>query len=111
MTVITPTSAIMTGKTRSKIVKFKWQEQSPPPHEFEAIACPEEEGGFSVFATNYPGVISQGDTPEEAQSNIAEAFMAMLESRRKHGEKMDFSLAPWIEVTPNCRRLRIRVDG
>ena len=107
---ISPLSALI-GKPRNKIVRVKWQKQEPPPHEFEAVACPEEEGGYSVFAANYPGVISQGDTLEEAEANVREAFTAMLESRRKHREKMAFSFSPWMEISPNCKRLRVKVDG
>jgi predicted RNase H-like HicB family nuclease len=88
-----------------------WTNTSPPPHEFAAIACPEEEGGFSIFAANYPGVISQGDTLEEATANIAEAFLAVLDSRRRHGEAMEFSIRPVVDIPNNCVRLRIKIDG
>lgn len=108
-TVITPIPRALVGP-RGRIVRFKWQVQGPPAHEFWAAACPEEEGGYSVFAINYPGVVSQGETLDEARTNIAEAFLAMLESRRKHGEEMLFSHKP-IELPGNCERLRIRVDA
>jgi predicted RNase H-like HicB family nuclease len=42
--------------------------------------CPEEEGGFSVFALNLPGAISQGDTEEEALSNIREACSGVIKA-------------------------------
>jgi predicted RNase H-like HicB family nuclease len=93
------------------IVRITWRQQCPPSHEFTAIACPEDEGGYSIFAANYPGVISEGDTLDEAKQNIAEAFLAMLESRRKHGEGMAFSNDPPIGVSAGCIRLRIRVDA
>ncbi len=110
MTKISPI-AIPNTTPRGTIVRVKWQQQSPPPHEFEAVACPEEEGGFSVFAINYPGVCSQGETVEEAKANVAEAFMAMLESSHQHGEQLEFSFSPWMNVPTNCVRLRIKVDG
>jgi predicted RNase H-like HicB family nuclease len=99
------------GKTQGRIVRVAWLQQSPPPHEFAAIAFPEDDGGFSVFALNYPGVISQGDTLDEAKANIAEAFLAMLEARRNNGEQLEFSHAPTLELTDSCIRLRIKVDG
>jgi predicted RNase H-like HicB family nuclease len=42
--------------------------------------CPEEEGGFSVFALNLPGAISQGDTEEEALANIREACSGVIKT-------------------------------
>jgi len=85
--------------------------QSSSPHEFEAVLCPEEEGGFSVFALHYPGVISQGESLEEAKANIAEAFLAVLESRRKHGEPMEHSSRPVVDDTPDCLHIRVTIDG
>jgi predicted RNase H-like HicB family nuclease len=108
MTVLSP----MSVKTvvQGEIVRVKWSRQSPRAHEFVAIACPEDDGGYSVFALNYPGVISQGDTLDEARTNIAEAFSAMLEARRKRREEMAFSQAT-IDVPPNASRLRVTVNG
>jgi predicted RNase H-like HicB family nuclease len=88
-----------------------WVVPSPPAHEFTAIACPEEEGGYSIFAADYPGIVSQGDTLEEAKTNIAEAFMAMLEARRNHGEPLAHSRDAGVERSAGCVRLRIRVNG
>lgn len=112
MTTLSPIPrAVVAGRPRGKIVRATWQQQTPPPHEFVAFACPEDDGGFSIFAANYPGVVSQGETLDEAKDAIAEAFLAMLQSKRKHGEKMEFSLSPWMDVEPNCKRVRIKVDG
>lgn len=94
------------------IVDNSWVlEHSSPVHEFAAIACPEEEGGYSIFATDYPEVISQGDTLDEARLNIAEAFVAMLEAKRKHGESLLYSRDVMIDVAAGYTRLRIRIDG
>jgi predicted RNase H-like HicB family nuclease len=111
MTIISPLSAQF-NRPRGRVIRMAWTTKTPPSHEFLAIACPEEEdGGFSVFALNYPGVISQGETLEEARSNIAEAFLAVLEARRKRGEEMQFSYNPVVEITENCSRFRVTVDA
>ncbi len=60
---------------------------------------------------NYPGVISQAETLEEAKINIADAFLAMLEATRKRGEKMQFSYNPVVEITGNCNCFRVTVDA
>ena len=98
-------------KSRGSVVRITWQQQSPPPHEFVAVACPEEDGGYSAFAANYPGVISQGETLDEVRENIAEAFLAVLESKRKHGEEMEFSYESCPDITADCIRLRIKIDA
>jgi predicted RNase H-like HicB family nuclease len=95
-----------------QIVSESWVfEHSPPVHEFSAVACPEEEGGYSIFAADYPGIVSQGETLEEAKANIAEAFLAMLEAKRKHNEPLLFSRDTELEASPGCMKLRIRVNG
>jgi len=38
-----------------------------------------DDGGYTVFASNLPGCISEGDTREEALANIREAIELYLE--------------------------------
>ena len=76
-------------------------------HRFEAALCPESEGGFSIFAVHYPGVISCGDTDEQAKENIADAFLAMLEARRSYGEDMHYSQEPVAPIPAGCTRVLI----
>jgi predicted RNase H-like HicB family nuclease len=40
----------------------------------------QEEGGYTVYVPSLPGCISQGDTREEAITNIKEAIELYLES-------------------------------
>lgn len=104
--------AVMSNAVRrpvGRIVKTVWKTQTPPPHEFTAAICHDEDGGYSVFAMHYPGVISQGDTVDEAKANIAEAFMAMLEACRKRGRGMEYADA--IAVPPDSQVAWITVDG
>ena len=46
----------------------------------------EEDGGYSVWVPSLPGCASQGDTLEEAISNIHEAIELYLEDHRKDEE-------------------------
>jgi predicted RNase H-like HicB family nuclease len=41
---------------------------------------PSDEGGFTVYVPTLPGCISEGDSREEALSNIREAIELYLES-------------------------------
>jgi predicted RNase H-like HicB family nuclease len=40
---------------------------------------PSEDGGFTVFVPSLPGCISEGNTKEEALTNIKEAIKLYLE--------------------------------
>jgi predicted RNase H-like HicB family nuclease len=55
--------------------------------------CPEDEGGFSVFALRLPGVASQGQTVEEALANIADAVKVSIEQYLEQ-----FGSIPWSDV-------------
>ena len=94
-----------------QVADWKLREYNPPVKSFRAALCPEEEGGFSIFAIHLAGVVSQGDTEAEAVENIREAFLAMLESCQKHNEPLPFSAQPVVELAPDCRLLWIKVDG
>jgi len=45
---------------------------------FEVVIEKEPEGGYSVYAPALPGCASQGETEEEAISNIKEAIQLYL---------------------------------
>lgn len=46
---------------------------------FKVVLEPGEEGGYTVFVPSLPGCISEGDTREEAITNIKEAIELYLE--------------------------------
>lgn len=71
-------------------------------YECRIMLVPEDEGGFSAFATKLPGVVSQGDTESQAIENIKDAFR---ESLRAY---LDMALtAPWNDVLVERRPGRI----
>jgi len=45
----------------------------------QTVLEPSEEGGYTVYAPSLPGCISEGDTVEEALTNIREAIALYLE--------------------------------
>ena len=49
-------------------------------YKVSVILRKEEEGGFSVQCIELPGVISEGETREEALKNIKEAKISYLEA-------------------------------
>lgn len=48
---------------------------------------PAEEGGFSAYVAEVPGVNSQGETMEEAKAMVIEALHELLEYRRQKARK------------------------
>lgn len=62
--------------------------------ECRVLLVPEEEGGFSAHALDLPGVVSEGETEEEAIDHFKEAFRgAILEYRSSLRE------IPWSAVS------------
>ena len=55
---------------------------------------PSDEGGYSVYVPSLPGCISEGDTKEEAMTNIKEAIELYLEPVED-----DLTLSPNHEIT------------
>ena len=55
---------------------------------YDVVFEEQEVGGYTVTVPSLPGCISEGDTFEEAKTNIAEAITAYLESLAKDGEKI-----------------------
>jgi len=65
------------------------------------ILEPEEDGGYSVHCPALPGCSSQGDTLEEALSNIKEAILGVLKVRQEEG-------MPLLKETPEIVAEEIR---
>jgi predicted RNase H-like HicB family nuclease len=71
--------------------------------------CEDEQGGYSVHATRLPGVVSQGESIEEALDNIRDAFQAAVQVYLEGGQAI-----PWqtvkIERPAKCFERWILVD-
>lgn len=55
---------------------------------YDVVFEEQEAGGYTVTVPSLPGCISEGDTFEEAKTNISEAITAYLESLAKDGKKI-----------------------
>jgi predicted RNase H-like HicB family nuclease len=53
---------------------------------FKVVLEPNEKGGYTVYVPLLPGCISEGDTREEALTNIKEAIELYIESLTDDGE-------------------------
>lgn len=59
-------------------------------HEYTAVFQEEKEGGYSVWVPTLPGCASQGESIEEALTNIKEAIELYLEDEKEKIEDEDF---------------------
>jgi predicted RNase H-like HicB family nuclease len=57
-------------------------------HSYTVIYEEDLEGGFVVSVPSLPGCYSQGDTLEEAETNITEAVELYLETLREESEEL-----------------------
>lgn len=53
---------------------------------FNVILTPDETGGYVVTCPALPGLVTEGDTLEEAREMAADAIRGYLESLQKDGE-------------------------
>jgi len=60
--------------------------QIMPSLEFKVFLEPDENGGYVVVCPLLPGCYSQGETLEEALSNIREVIALALEDMQERGE-------------------------
>ena len=58
---------------------------------YTVILEPEPEGGYVVHCPSLPGVVTEGETVEEALAMARDAIAGYLESLRKDGLPIRFS--------------------
>jgi antitoxin HicB len=52
----------------------EWHFFTDSTYQCRVLLCPDENGGFTAHALRLPGVVSEGDSLEEAIANITDAF-------------------------------------
>ena len=55
-------------------------------YRYTVLFEPAEEGGYVAFCPALPGLVTEGDTYEEARARVTEAIEGYLESLQKDGE-------------------------
>ena len=65
-----------------------------PQHQYTAVFEPAREGGFTVTVPALPGLVTEGDTIEEARTMVKDAILGYLESLVKHGEEIPLEPSP-----------------
>lgn len=60
--------------------------------EVEVVLEPQSEGGFTVYSPDLPGMVTQGDSMEEATANAEEAIALYVKSVRERGKDVPFGI-------------------
>lgn len=81
------------ASTPQQVIDALAWEEPANGYECRVLLCPEPEGGFSAHALRLPGVVSEGETEQEALDNIAEAFRGAIAAYRQGGDAI-----PWETV-------------
>ncbi len=55
-------------------------------YSYTVLFEPAEEGGYVAFCPALPGLVTEGDTYEEARGRVTEVIEAYLESLQKDGQ-------------------------
>jgi predicted RNase H-like HicB family nuclease len=104
---MTPNMSDSTQQQKASICDVVWV-MYPPMSCFDCRVAllQEPAGGFSVYAVNLPGVCSEGETEEEAITNIIEALSGVLSEYVAAGE------IPWSEehLEEGCFERRVIVN-
>jgi antitoxin HicB len=66
--------------------------------EFEVVLTPQAEGGFTVSVPDLPGVVTEGDTREEALEMARDAIQLYLSVHRDKGWPVEQVLRERIAV-------------
>ena len=57
-------------------------------YRYTVVFEPAEEGGYVVTVPALPGLVTEGDSLEDAREMVKDAIRGYLESLRKHGEEI-----------------------
>jgi antitoxin HicB len=63
-------------------------------YQYTVVFEPGEEGGYVVTVPALPGLVTEGDTLEEARTMAKDAIRGYLESLLKHGEEIPLEPTP-----------------
>lgn len=61
-------------------------------YKFQLVVEPLEEGGFLVTSPDVPGLLTEGDTIEEALANVPDAVETLIEAMQLKGMSLPTAL-------------------
>ena len=75
---------------------------------YAAVFEPVEEGGFVVSFPSFPGMVTQGETLEEARAMAADLLAGYLELMRERGTRLPASDASTIAPIRELLTVKLR---
>jgi antitoxin HicB len=87
--------------------KQKLHEEITTEYSFTVVFEPAQEGGYTVTCPALPGLVTEGDTLEEARAMAEDAIRAYLASLRKDRAE----IPPDIDDEPVKERIRVTVPA
>ncbi len=91
-------------------IKEGWAERTSS-YRCHIATVREDDGTFSVLVLNLPGCGSCGDTKEEAQHNVREAILGVIESYLEAGEEIPWKDATSKDIPAGCEQKWIIVNA
>ncbi len=73
------------------------------------VFLPQPEGGYTVTCPVLPELLTEGDTLEEAQTNVADALAAVLEIYQETGRELPSGLRELPSAEPLWAEALVRV--
>jgi len=64
------------------------------------VLAPQPEGGFTVTSPALPELVTEGDTADEALSNVRDALAAVIETYQDLGRPLPSGIAQNVENGP-----------
>ncbi len=78
--------------------KLQSQQKEPvPEYRYTVLFEPAEEGGYVAFCPALPGLVTEGNTYEEARARVKEAIEGYLESLQKDGQPFPPDKKLWLD--------------
>jgi predicted RNase H-like HicB family nuclease len=81
------------------------------PYCFVVTLEQDEEGWFIASVEDLPGVVSQGESIQEAMENIAGAVEDALEVMKEGTTQGDVTKSPGVEEPPYSTMTPVRIEG
>jgi predicted RNase H-like HicB family nuclease len=90
---------------KSKSGRISEESSRAVEHRFTAVFEPAEDGGYVVTVPALPGLVTEGESLEEARRMVKEAVLGYLESLRKHGDEI-----PSEREAPRVQQVTVRLS-
>ena len=89
---------------------MQWREKvGTKEYSYTVLFEPAEEGGYVVTCPALPGLVTEGDTLEEARAMARDAIRAYLESLRKDALPVPFDKE--IQLQPVKEKIKVALEA